>query len=46
MPRRTSIIVPDELYKKVVDYKEKNGISTFVSALFELARKGLVADEK
>lgn len=41
--RRTSITVPTEIDKIVKDYQEKNGISTWVSALLELVRKGSLA---
>jgi hypothetical protein len=46
MSRRTSITVPKEVDKIIKDYQEKNGISTWVSAMFELVRKGNKTNEK
>lgn len=46
MSRRTSITVPKEIDKIITEYQKKNGITSWTAALYELARKGLEANEK
>ncbi|MNV51815.1 hypothetical protein D3C71_1438780 [compost metagenome] len=44
--RRTSITVPEEIDKMVEEYQKQNGITTWIAALYELARKGNEASKK
>jgi hypothetical protein len=44
--RSTSIKVPPEIDKMVENYRKANGITTWIAALYELARKGYESSKK
>lgn len=38
--RKTTINIPEEIDKMVSEYQKENGMTSWISALYELARKG------
>lgn len=44
--RKTTINVTPEIDKIVEEYRQKNGITSWTAALYELARKGFESSKK